>query len=151
MSGAAALAREGGVEGEGHEAARGQLLRVEPRGLLLDGAEGSADGHGRITLRSVVALGQVEVARQLGAEAVLEPHALHIDRGVDLEDARVVGQPIDRRCWPLFLFRFLPIGHAAGVQRAEQRQGDDQVSSHAFHFLVLVIRISRFFDCCIHT
>ena len=108
---AAALARERGVEGQGHKAARCQLLGVESGGLLLDRPEGPADGHGGVSLRCLIAFGHVEVAGQLYPEAVFEAHALHIDRRIDLEDARVVSQHID--CGRLlFLFCFLPVGCA---------------------------------------
>ena len=68
----AALAGKRRVEGEGQEAALGQCLRIQARGLLLDGAERSADGNGREWARGP--FGLVEVGGQRDAVAVAEGH-----------------------------------------------------------------------------
>ena len=67
---AAAFAGVGGIEGEGQEAAGGQGLRVEAGALLLDGAEGAADGERRQGAPGLG--GTVEVSGERDAEAVAE-------------------------------------------------------------------------------
>ena len=65
---AAALAGEGGVEGQGQKAALGHGLGVQAGALLLHRAEGAADRDGREP--ALPLLGDVEVRRQGDAVAV---------------------------------------------------------------------------------
>ncbi|MDY2647719.1 MAG: hypothetical protein SOV63_02820 [Pyramidobacter porci] len=71
VSMAAALAGEGRIEGDGQKSAFGHGLGVQPAGLLLDGAEGTADGEGGKLFAAAV-LGNVHVGGQSDAVTVFE-------------------------------------------------------------------------------
>ena len=70
---AAAFAGEGRIEGDGQKSAFGHDLGVQPAGLLLDGAEGAADGEGGKFCAAAV-LGNVHVGGESDSVAVFEEH-----------------------------------------------------------------------------
>ena len=122
----AALAGEGGVEGEGQEAAFGQRLRVAAGHLLLHGAERAADGDGGQLARGV--LGDVEVGGQGDAVAVVEGdfRVVHL---VTLWEYLV---PLLGQCQLFFhcvigfnglIVRFLPALPAAGGEEEGEAEG----------------------------
>ena len=122
----AALAGEGGVEGEGQEAAFGQRLRVAAGHLLLHGAERAADGDGGQLARGV--LGDVEVGGEGDAVAVVEGdfRVVHL---VTLWEYLV---PLLGQCQLFFhcvigfnglIVRFLPALPAAGGEEEGEAEG----------------------------
>lgn len=140
---AAALAAEGGVEGDGEEAALGQRLGVEARDLLLDGAVGAADGDGRQT--SFGPEGLVEVGRKGDAVAVVKGNFRVFDL-VALREGLVpfTGQFQRLHIVCFYRFGYIRLTGGAGRSRREAHGGEQQPGVQTHLLLHWVVRFAGF-------